>query len=63
MLTALGIVGVLTLGALSLFASAQSGYPDKPIHMIIPLAPASTVDNAARIVAHSAYRSTWDNRS
>ena len=30
---------------------AQPSYPDKPIHMIIPLAAASAVDNAARIVA------------
>jgi tripartite-type tricarboxylate transporter receptor subunit TctC len=45
------IVGALTLCALPLCASAQSGYPDKPIHMIIPLAAASAVDNAARIVA------------
>src|SRR5580765_1162249 len=33
-------------------AAAQPSYPDKPIHMIIPLAAASAVDNAARIVAH-----------
>ena len=32
-------------------AAAQPSYPDKPIHMIIPLAAASAVDNAARIVA------------
>jgi tripartite-type tricarboxylate transporter receptor subunit TctC len=32
-------------------APAQSGYPDRPIHLIIPLAAASAVDNAARIVA------------
>ncbi len=32
-------------------ATAQTSYPDKPIHMIIPLAAASAVDNAARIVA------------
>ena len=29
---------------------AQQGYPNKPIKMIIPLAAASAVDNAARIV-------------
>ena len=50
MLRALRIVGVVMLGALPPCASAQSGYPDKPIHMIIPLAAASAVDNAARIV-------------
>jgi tripartite-type tricarboxylate transporter receptor subunit TctC len=31
-------------------AAAQQGYPSKPIRMIIPLAAASAVDNAARIV-------------
>ena len=45
------IVGALALCALAPCASAQSGYPDKPIRMIIPLAAASAVDNAARIVA------------
>src|SRR5688572_12265638 len=30
---------------------AQSAYPNKPIRMIVPLAAASAVDNAARIVA------------
>ncbi|MGE5094678.1 MAG: Bug family tripartite tricarboxylate transporter substrate binding protein [Betaproteobacteria bacterium] len=32
-------------------ASAQQGYPVKPIRMIVPLAAASAVDNGARIVA------------
>ena len=32
-------------------ANAQSDYPNKPIRMIVPLAAASAVDNAARIVA------------
>jgi tripartite-type tricarboxylate transporter receptor subunit TctC len=36
--------------ALCLPALAQQGYPSKPIRMIIPLAAASAVDNAARIV-------------
>ena len=36
--------------ALPGFASAQQRYPAKPIRMIIPLAAASAVDNAARIV-------------
>ncbi len=31
-------------------ARAQDGYPDRPIRMIVPLAAASSVDNAARIV-------------
>ena len=31
-------------------AFAQSGYPNKPIRMIVPLAAGSAVDNAARIV-------------
>jgi tripartite-type tricarboxylate transporter receptor subunit TctC len=36
--------------ASSSLASAQQGYPNKPIRMIVPLAAASAVDNAARIV-------------
>jgi len=36
--------------ALATSAAAQQGYPNKPIKMIIPLAAASAVDNAARIV-------------
>ena len=45
------IVAILALCAMPLSASAQSSYPEKPIHMIIPLAAASAVDNAARILA------------
>jgi tripartite-type tricarboxylate transporter receptor subunit TctC len=45
------IIGLLALLALADGASAQSEYPDRPIRMIIPLAAASAVDNAARIVA------------
>jgi tripartite-type tricarboxylate transporter receptor subunit TctC len=43
-----------TFAALSLplAALAQSGYPRKPILMLVPLQAASAVDNAARIVAH-----------
>ena len=36
--------------AVTASAVAQQGYPNKPIKMIIPLAAASAVDNAARIV-------------
>jgi len=36
--------------ALPFAAAAQTGYPNRPIKMIIPLAAASAVDNAARIV-------------
>jgi tripartite-type tricarboxylate transporter receptor subunit TctC len=36
--------------ALAPFVCAQQGYPSKPIRMIVPLAAASAVDNAARIV-------------
>jgi tripartite-type tricarboxylate transporter receptor subunit TctC len=36
--------------AVSTNAPAQQGYPNKPIRMIVPLAAASAVDNAARIV-------------
>jgi tripartite-type tricarboxylate transporter receptor subunit TctC len=39
------------LVALPAVSAAQQGYPSKPIRMIVPLAAASAVDNAARIVA------------
>jgi tripartite-type tricarboxylate transporter receptor subunit TctC len=45
------VVGTLALCALTHGAPAQTGYPERPIHMIVPLAAASAVDVAARIVA------------
>jgi tripartite-type tricarboxylate transporter receptor subunit TctC len=44
------ILGAFALCMTTFNASAQTSYPNKPIHMIIPLAAASAVDNAARIV-------------
>ena len=44
------VAAVCALSALSLAATAQSAYPNKPIKMIIPLAAGSAVDNAARIL-------------
>lgn len=41
----------LALTGLAGGAMAQSGYPRKPILMLVPLQAASAVDNAARIVA------------
>ena len=41
----------LALTGLASGAMAQSGYPRKPIPMLVPLQAASAVDNAARIVA------------
>jgi tripartite-type tricarboxylate transporter receptor subunit TctC len=41
----------IALVAISAAARAQPDYPNKPIRMIIPLAAASAVDNAARVVA------------
>jgi tripartite-type tricarboxylate transporter receptor subunit TctC len=44
-------VRMLALAVLPFAAAAQpAGYPSKPIRMIVPLAAASAVDNAARIV-------------
>ena len=43
------LVAALAL-LLSPSAKAQSAYPDRPIKMIVPLAAASAVDVAARIV-------------
>jgi tripartite-type tricarboxylate transporter receptor subunit TctC len=40
----------LALGFHVLAAAAQSAWPDKPIHLIVPLAAASSVDAAARIL-------------
>ena len=45
------VFALVIASALPFTAAAQSGYPAKPIRMIIPLAAASAVDNAARIVA------------
>ena len=42
---------IAMLSTLSITALAQPGYPNKPIRMIVPLAAASAVDNAARILA------------
>src|SRR5437879_4996491 len=42
---------VLAVSVLPFAAAAQSDYPNKPIKMIVPLAAASAVDNAARILA------------
>ncbi len=44
------IAVALCFSLLPAVAGAQQGYPSKPIRMIVPLAAASAVDNAARIV-------------
>ena len=54
--TRIAIVGatlalMTVLIALPTAGIAQSAYPNKPIRMIVPLAAASAVDNAARILA------------
>lgn len=45
------LVSLLTIAAFTASAAAQSKYPDRPIKMIVPLAAASAVDVAARILA------------
>jgi tripartite-type tricarboxylate transporter receptor subunit TctC len=40
----------MALGTMAFAAQAQSTYPNRPIRMIVPLAAASAVDNAARIL-------------
>ena len=45
-----GVAGVIFAAAAPVVC-AQSSYPTKPIQMIVPLAAASAVDNAARILA------------
>jgi tripartite-type tricarboxylate transporter receptor subunit TctC len=47
----LRIAIALGFAAVSCVAAAQSASPNKPIRMIVPLATASAVDNAARILA------------
>ena len=42
------LIAVALLGCAT--ASAQSAYPTKPIHMVVPLAAGSAVDNAMRVV-------------
>ncbi|HSD44311.1 MAG TPA: tripartite tricarboxylate transporter substrate binding protein [Burkholderiales bacterium] len=44
-------IAVFLLVAWSGVAAAQGDYPNKPIRMLIPLAAASAVDNAARVLA------------
>ena len=48
-LCATGAAGALALAAMAPQALAQ--YPDKPIRMIVPQAPGSATDTAARILA------------
>ena len=45
------LAAVLVLALVPLAVAAQAPYPSRPIRMIVPLAAASAVDNAARIVA------------
>jgi tripartite-type tricarboxylate transporter receptor subunit TctC len=47
---AVRIAAALLAAAFPALAHSQQGYPNKPIRMIVPLAAASAVDNAARIV-------------
>jgi tripartite-type tricarboxylate transporter receptor subunit TctC len=54
-------LAALALAACSTLAAAQAGYPSKPIRMIIPLAAASAVDNAARVVAQKMSDSMGQN--
>jgi tripartite-type tricarboxylate transporter receptor subunit TctC len=49
-MTLIDRLAALLLAAAPIAAAAQ-GYPERPIRVIVPLAAASAVDNAARIVA------------
>jgi tripartite-type tricarboxylate transporter receptor subunit TctC len=44
-------LAILALAALPALAFAQSGYPDRPIRMIVPFAPGGASDFVARIAA------------
>ena len=48
---ALRVVFAVTLAAIAATSLAQSAYPSRTIQLIVPLAAASAVDNAARILA------------
>ena len=50
------ILAAIVAAFLPFAASAQSGYPTKPIKMIVPLAAASAVDVGARILAEKMSR-------
>jgi tripartite-type tricarboxylate transporter receptor subunit TctC len=50
------IVLGLALGLNVLHAAAQAAWPDRPIHLIVPLAAASSVDAAARILVQKMAR-------
>ena len=45
------VTAVLALTLFATAAHAQSGYPNRPIKMIVPLAAASAVDVGARLLA------------
>ncbi len=47
----IAMVALVTFLLFPVIADAQTAYPNKPIRMIVPLAAASAVDNAARILA------------
>jgi tripartite-type tricarboxylate transporter receptor subunit TctC len=49
-LAVLGLAGAATLANLPTSVRAQAAYPEKSIHMIIPLAAGSAVDAAARVL-------------
>ena len=44
-------IAAIAFAASVALSHAQSGYPNKPIKMIVPLAAASAVDVGARILA------------
>ena len=48
---AVRVLLAVALGSAISAAAAQSAYPTRTIQMIVPLAAASAVDNAARILA------------